>query len=61
MIKEVIDYEIVKAETVDKLTGMVKEYLGKGWQPYGEFQISMPVIKGEVVPSYIQVMVKIKK
>ena len=55
---KVLDYEIITAETMERLTGKVKEYLGVGWQPYGNFQITTPVIRGEVVPSYIQVMVR---
>lgn len=61
MTKEIIDYELVSEHEQNSLKVKVKGLIGKGWQPYGDLQVSAPVVKDMVAPLFTQVMVKVKE
>jgi Domain of unknown function (DUF1737) len=51
-------YEIVSEHDLGDLKNKVNDMLGKGWQPYGDLQVSTPVQYNGVDILYTQVMVK---
>lgn len=54
----IVDYDVVNEHELPVLTVKVKQYITNGWQPYGDLQVSTPVINDIVVPLYTQVIVK---
>jgi hypothetical protein len=55
----IIAYEVVSGSDSSDLQNKVNNMLGKGWQPYGDLQVSTPVIDNVVASLFYQVMVKI--
>ena len=49
-------YEIVSEHELRDLKNKVNDMLGKGWQPYGDLQVSTPVKGNAVAPVFTQVM-----
>lgn len=54
----VSDYLVVYEHEVWRLQAKIKELLDDGWQPFGQFQMSMPVTDNKITPCFAQVMVK---
>jgi hypothetical protein len=54
----ITSYEIASGYAQDDLEKKVNEMISKGWQPYGDLQVSTPVIENSVAPVFCQVMVK---
>ena len=54
----IYDYEIISEHDLVELKTKVNDMLNQGWQPYGDLQISTPVINYVVAPLYTQVLVK---
>jgi hypothetical protein len=56
---KIADYTVVSEHDLEKMTQMVKALINEhGWQPYGSFQVSVPVIDEGAAPLYCQAMVK---
>ena len=52
-------YDVVAENNLEKMTQKVNALINeKGWQPYGSFQVSIPVIEDIPGPLYCQAMVK---
>lgn len=56
---KITDYDVVSANDLDKMINMVNIQIKEsGWQPYGSFQVSVPVIDEGPAPLYSQAMVR---
>ena len=52
-------YNVVSEHDLEKMSEKVNALINEhGWQPYGSFQVSVPVIDGAPTPLYCQAMVK---
>jgi len=58
-MSKIADYTVVAEQDLKKMTKGVKALIDEhGWQPYGSFQVSVPVIDEGAAPLYCQAMVK---
>ena len=58
-MKEILDYQVVKADTSEGLTNLVQFEIGKSWQPVGSAKITTEINEDKITIFYFyQTMVK---
>ena len=56
---KIVDYTVVLEHDIEKLNQAVNALINEnGWQPYGSFQVSTPVLEEVPAPLFCQAMVK---
>ena len=58
-MKEISDYQVIKADTSEGITNLVQFEIEKGWQPVGSVKITTEIDQDKITVFYFyQTMVK---